>query len=172
MGMRQVADMIRGAALFALIAWPALAGGTLEGRVVTLNTETWDTPGQMILRSIGRTVKVGAGVEFGLEPEGRTPGFDVVPVQVDITPTRIEFSYAGVSGTFWDSTFNGYVLRFVTDCALIEGVAVDASFTTMTVTDADIRTDGGALFINVSGRDYGPDQRLGLDLTVGDCLLG
>ena len=38
--------------------------------------------------------------------------------------------------------------------------------------DADIRTDGGALYINVAGRDYGPDAALGLDLTVGDCLLG
>ncbi len=164
--------MFRHAILLAVMAAPAAAGGTLEGRIVTLNTETWDVPGEMILQSTGRTVKVGRGVEFGLGPEFRTPGFDVVPVQVEITPTRIEFSYGIGNGVFWSSTFNGYVLRFVTECTLIEGVAVDAEFTTMGVTDADIRSDGGALFINVSGRDYGPDKQLALDLTVGDCLLG
>lgn len=164
--------MFRLTALLTLIALPALAGGTLEGRIVTLNVETWDTPGQMILQSTGRTVKVGGDVEFGMGPEFRTPGFDVVPVQVEISPTRVEFSYGADTGSFWATTFNGYVLRFVTDCALIEAVAVDEAFTTMQVGKADIRTDGGALFINVSGRDYGPGQRLGLDLVVGDCLLG
>lgn len=161
--------MQRLTALFALCALPAFAGGTLEGRVVTLNVETWATQSEMILQSTGRTVKVGDGIEFGMGPEYQTPGFDVVPVQVEISPTRIEFSYGAEAGTFWDTTFNGYVLRFVTDCALIEGVKVDAAFTTMAITDVDIRTDGGALFINVAGRDYGSDMRLGLDLTVGDC---
>lgn len=164
--------MLRLTALLMLFALPALAGGTLDGRIVTLNVETWDTPDAMLFRSTGRTVKVGGDVEFGMGPEHRTPGFDVVPVQVEISPTRVEFTYGGGTGTFWDVAFNGYVLRFVAECALIEQVAVDAAFTTMAVTDADIRTDGGALYINVAGRDYGPDAALGLDLTVGDCLLG
>ncbi|HSF63985.1 MAG TPA: hypothetical protein VLA78_06340 [Paracoccaceae bacterium] len=155
-----------------LAAWPALAGGTLEGRIVTLNTETWDDPAQPILVSRGRTVQVGAGVEFALLPEGRTPGFDVVPVQVEILPGRIEFSYGAARGQFWPATFNGYVLRFAVDCALIAGARVDAAATTMAVTDADISTDGRALFVNVAGRDYGPEARLAVDLVVTDCLLG
>jgi hypothetical protein len=160
--------------LAALCGFPAaaVAGGTLEGRVVTLNVETWDEPGTLLFQSIGRTVKVSDGVEFGMGPEFRTPGFDVVPVQVEIKPQRIEFSYGEGKGQFWDTTFNGYVLRFVTDCALIDGFAIDPAFTTMAVTEDDIHTDGGALYINVAGRDYGPDQRLALDVIVGDCLLG
>ena len=164
--------MIRYAALFALLPLSAVAGGTLEGRIVTLNVETWDTPREMIFASKGHTVKVGGEVEFGMGPEFRTPGFDVVPVQVEITPSRIEFSYGADAGQFWSTTFNGYVLRFVSDCALIQSVAVDAAFTTMEITDTDIRHDGTALYINVTGRAYGPDKRLGLDLSVGDCLLG
>lgn len=159
-------------ALPILCAAPALGGGTLEGRIVTLNVETWNTPGEMILQSTGATVKVGDAVEFGMGPEYKTPGFDVVPVQVEITPSRVEFSYGADNGAFWSTAFNGYVLRFVTDCALIQAVAVDSAFTTMAVTDADISTDGGALYVNVSGRDYGPDLRLGIDLVVSDCLLG
>lgn len=150
----------------------ALFGGTLEGRVVTLNVETWDDPGVLLFQSIGRTVKVSDAVEFGMGPEFRTPGFDVVPVQVEIKPQRIEFTYGEGRGAFWDTTFNGYVLRFVTECALIEGVAIDRAFTTMSVTDVDISTDGGALFINVAGRDYGPEARLAIDVSVSDCLLG
>lgn len=164
--------MIRTTALLFLLPMAAFAGGTLEGRIVTLNVETWDTPGEMILVSQGRTVKVGGDVEFGMGPEFRTPGFDVVPVQVEISPSRIEFTYGADEGQLWQTTFNGYVLRFVTECALIEGVRVDPAFTTMAITDADIRTDGMALYINVAGREYGPDQRLGLDLSVGDCLMG
>lgn len=160
--------------LLLLMGLPAFAGagGTLEGRIVTLNVETWDEPGQIIFESVGRTVKVGHGIEFGMGPEFRTPGFDVVPVQVEIKPQRIEFTYGQDRGTFWDTAFNGYVLRFVAECALIEGFAIDHAFTTIPVTADDIRQDGGAFYINVAGRDYGPDARLALDVTVSDCLLG
>lgn len=166
--------MKRIALALMLAASPALAGGTLEGRIVTLNVETWDDAAQPILISVGRTVQVGAGVEFGMGPEGRTPGFDVVPVQVEILPDRIEFSYGVESGTgdFWPARFNGYVLRFAVECALIAGAKVDAAATTMPVTDADVFSDGQALFVNVAGRAYGPDARLAVDLVVTDCLLG
>lgn len=164
--------MIRSLLALILTALPALAGGTLEGRIVTLNVETWDDRAQPILISVGRTVQVGAGVEFGMGPEYRTPGFDVVPVQVEILPDRIEFSYGAGEGQFWPATFNGYVLRFAVDCALIAGAKVDAAATTMAVTDADITTDGQALFVNVAGRAYGPEARLAVDLAVTDCLLG
>ncbi len=160
-------------ALLALLALttPALAGGTLEGRIVTLNVLTYDNPAAPILESRGRTVTVGEGLEFGMGPEYRTPGFDVVPVQVQIGPTRIEFSYGQDKGQFWPAEFNGYVLRFEAECALFDGWTIDAAATTMPVTADDIHADLGALYINVDGRDYGPEATLAIDLSVTDCPL-
>lgn len=162
---------VRICAALALGAAPALAGGTLEGRTVTLNVLTYDDPAAPILESRGRTVTVGEGIEFGMGPEFRTPGFDVVPVQVQIGPQRIEFSYGEEAGQFWTAAFNGYVLRFETDCALFDGWQIDADATTMPVTEDDIHAEGGALYINVSGLDYGPEARLAVDLSVTDCPL-
>lgn len=166
--------MLRHVLALLILALPVHAGGTLEGRIVTLNTETWDDPARPMLISTGRTVQVGAGVEFALLPEGRTPGFDVVPVEVEILPERIEFTYGPASGTgrFWEAGFNGYVLRFAVDCALIAGARVDPEATTLAVTDADLSTDGRALFINVAAREYAPGDRLAIDVAVTDCLLG
>ncbi len=158
------------AAALALLAWPAGAG-TLEGRLVTFTVMTWDDPAAPYLQARGRTVEVGAGVEFGLEPEGLTGGLDVVPVTVEIGPSRVELTYPVGAGQFWPATFNGYVLRFETDCALFDGWAVDEAFSTIPVTGADIFAEGGALFINVQGRDYGPEARLAVDLSVTDCPL-
>jgi hypothetical protein len=162
------------AAVAALLAaaLPA-AAGTLEGRIVTLNTLTYDDPGKPLLESRGRTVKVGPGVEFGLGPEYRDSFLDVVPVIVEIGPTRIEFRYpaeAG-SGEFWPARFNGYVLRFETECALFEAVAVDRAVTTIPMEPGDVFAEGGALYINVEGQSYGPEARLALDLSVADCPL-
>lgn len=153
------------------MALPAVAGGTLEGRTVTLNVLTYEDPLAPILESRGRTVVVGDGIEFGMGPEFRTPGFDVVPVEVQIGPSRIEFSYGAEEGQFWTSAFNGYVLRFETDCALFDGWTIDAAATTMPVTEADIHAEGGALYINVSGLTYGPEATLAVDLSVTDCPL-
>ncbi len=160
--------MIRAAALTLLVAVPVQAG-TLEGRLVTFTVETWDQRDQPYLQARGRTVTVGQGVEFGLEPEGLTGGLDVVPVTVEIGPTRIELSYPGASGWFYEATFNGYVLRFETDCALFESVNVDKTASTIQVTD--IWAEVGALYINVSGLGYGPEATLALDVEVADCPL-
>lgn len=162
---------VRICAALALCAVPAHAGGTLDGRIVTLNVLTYDDPAAPILESRGRTVTVGEGIEFGMGPEFRTPGFDVVPVQVQIGPSRIEFSYGDVPGEFWTAAFNGYVLRFETDCALFDGWRIDTAATTMPVTEADIHAEGGALYINVSGLTYGPEATLAVDLSVTDCPL-
>lgn len=153
------------------LALPASAGGTLEGRTVTLNVLTYDDPAAPILESRGRTVTVGEGVEFGMGPEFRTPGFDVVPVQVQIGPARIEFSYGEAEGEFWPARFNGYVLRFEADCVLFDGWRIDRAATTLPIVEADITSDGRALFINVQGDRYGPDVRLAVDLSVTDCPL-
>lgn len=151
---------------------PAFAGGSLEGRIVTLNVETWNEDLVPFFTSRGRTVQVGGLVEFAMLPEGQMAGFDVVPVEVDIGANRIEFGYGAARGRFWAAPFNGYVLRFEVECALFDGFAIDEAFTTMPVTPANIRTQGGALFIDVAGMDYGPEARLALDFRVSDCLLG
>lgn len=157
----------------ALMGQPAFAGaGSLDGRIVTLNTETTNEDGTVVFTSRGRTVTVGGLVEFALLPEGGFNGFDVVPVEVDISANRIEFSYGNDRGQFWDAPFNGYVLRFEVECALFEAFAIDEAFTTMPVTRDHIRTEGGALFIDVADMDYGPEARLALDFRVSDCLLG
>jgi len=160
--------MMRWLALAAFVAAP-VAAGTLEGRLVTFTVETWDQRDQPYLDARGRTVMVGEGVEFGLEPEGLTGGLDVVPVTVEIGPTRIELTYPRGIGRFFEAKFNGYVLRFETECALFQNVAIDPLATTMKVTEVWAET--GALFINVSGLDYGPDAKLALDLEVADCPL-
>jgi hypothetical protein len=160
--------MIRRAVLAFLLATPAPAG-TLEGRLVTFTVETWDVRDQPYVLARGRTVTVGQGVEFGLEPEGLTGGLDVVPVTVEIGPTRIELSYPRGIGRFYEAAFNGYVLRFETECALFEGVAVDKAASTMPVTE--IWAETGALYVNVSGLEYGPKATLALDIEVADCPL-
>ena len=160
--------MIRGLLLSALLVGSAQAG-TLEGRLVTFTVETWDDRAAPLLVARGRTVMVGQGTEFGLGPEGFTAGLDVVPVAVEIGPTRIELTYPKGIGRFFEAKFNGYVLRFETDCALFEKVAVDPAGTTMRVTEVWAET--GALYINVSGLGYGPKATLSLDVAVADCPL-
>lgn len=160
--------MIRAAAFAAALAAPASAG-TLEGRLVTFTVETWDQREAPLLVAHGRTVTVGQGVEFGLDREGFTGGLDVVPVDVEIGPTRIELSYHQGIGRFYDAAFNGYVLRFATECALFENVSVDEAASSMQV--IEVWAEVGALYINVAGLGYGPEARLALDLEVADCPL-
>jgi hypothetical protein len=160
--------MIRLAALALALAAPA-AAGTLEGRLVTFSVETWDDRAAPLLVANGRTVAVGQGIEFGLGPQGFTGGLDVVPVTVEIGPQRIELSYPRGIGRFYEARFNGYVLRFETECALFEDVAIDRAATTMEVTE--IWAETGALYINVSGLGYGPEARLAIDLQVADCPM-
>lgn len=147
---------------------PTLAG-TLDGRLVTFTVETWDDRDSPLLVARGRTVTVGNGTEFGLGPEGFSGGLDVVPVEVEIGPTRIELSYTADIGRFYEARFNGYVLRFETDCALFENVVIDPAATTMKVTE--VWAEQGALYINVSGLGYGPAAKLALDLEVADCPI-
>lgn len=160
--------MMRWFALLALLAAPVQAG-TLEGRLVTFTVETWDDREAPMLVARGRTVTVGQGTEFGLGPEGFTGGLDVVPVAVEIGPTRIELSYPKGIGRFFDAKFNGYVLRFETECALFQNVAVDPAATTLKV--KEVWAENGALYINVAGLGYGPEATLALDLQVADCPL-
>ncbi len=160
--------MMRWLALVVAMTGPVQAG-TLEGRLVTFTVETWDDREAPLLVARGRTVVVGKGVEFGLGPEGFTGGLDVVPVAVEIGPTRIELSYPQGIGRFYEAKFNGYVLRFETDCALFEKVAIDPAGTTMQ--GVEVWAETGALYIDVAGLGYGPTSTLALELQVADCPL-
>ena len=168
--------MIRAVVLSALLAVPALATpvlaeGTLDGRIVTFGVLAYDDPAQPIFEAPGRTVKVGAGVEFGLDRIGAQNGVDVAPVIVDIGPSRVEVRFREGPGVLLVSEFNGYVLRFEGTCALFRSVRVDASATNMPMADEDIRAETGTLYINMSGKAYTPESRFALDLGVEDCPL-
>lgn len=164
--------MIRTAFLALALASPA-AAGSLEGRPVTFLVMAWDDPQFPYLEAPGHTVTVGDGVEFDFSPDGVYNGLVVVPMLVEIGQSRVEITYPEIagSGDFLDATFNGYVLRFETDCALFAGWKLDRDFTTLPVTEADIFTEKGALYINVAGMEYGPERRLALDLDVMDCPI-
>ncbi len=161
-----------GLAMLIPFCLPAKADDTLEGYLVTLNVLTYDVLATPILHSRGQTVKVSKGVTFGMGPEFLRPGMDVVPVQVALGPSRIAFSYGREEGEFLDAEFNGFVLQFEADCALIHSVRIDEAATTLPVTLADIRTEMGTLFIDMAGQAYGPDATLALDFVVEECLLG
>lgn len=160
-------------ATLALLAAPAFGQGTLQGRMVTMNTLTYDDPSQPMLESRGATVMVGDGIEFGMGPEGARNGLDVVPVIIEIGPDRIEISYdqrAG-AGQFWPALFNGYVLRFTTECALFTSARIDHDASTIPVQDTAIKITNDALYINVSGMTYWPTAKMAIDLSVTDCGL-
>ncbi len=159
--------------LAAWVASPVAADGTLIGRLVTMNVETYDVDGAPIFISKGRTVRVGNSVEFDLLPENGFNGLDVVPVRIEITNDRIEFSYGKQQGSFFQpARFNGYVLRFEAECGLFESARVDAGSNTIELTDDRISTQNGALFVDVKGLTFGPNAAFGVDVRVSDCLLG
>ncbi len=163
--------MIRAALLALALASPA-AAGTLEGRPVTFLVMAWDDPKAPFLEAPGHTVIVGDGAEFDFAPEGVYNGLIVVPMQVEIGQSRVEITYpSSGTGDFYGSAFNGYVLRFETDCVLFSGWKIDRDFTTLPVSDKDIFTDRGALYVNVAGMTYGPDKRIAIDLDVTDCPI-
>jgi hypothetical protein len=164
--------MIRAGVLALLLATPALADGTLEGRVVTFSVLTYDDPEMPIFVGRGQTVQVGRGVEFGLGPEGAQNGVDVAPVTVDIGPTRVEVRFdQGVGGQLLTARFNGYVLRFEADCALFKGVRIDPVVTNIPLLSDAITTETGTLYVNVAGLRYTRESRFALDIDVTDCPL-
>jgi hypothetical protein len=157
-------------ALLALTT-PVFAEGSLENRVVTFRVLTYDQAANPLFAGQGETVTVGAGVEFGLQPEGAQNGLDVAPARVDIGPQRIEVQLQAGYGQFAEAAFNGYELAFATDCALFEDVAIDLQATTIPLSPDDVWAEGGAIYVNVGGLRYTPDTRFVLNLTVADCPL-
>lgn len=157
----------------ALSGWSVSAGaGTLDGRIVTFRVLAYDDAAAPLFDGRGQTVKVSDAVEFGLGPEGAQNGLDVIPVQVNISDTRIEVRYDGADEAEpLRAVFNGYVLSFDTECVLFEGAKVDAAASTLALTDADVTWDRGVLFINMAGLPYVTGSRFAVDLEVTDCPL-
>lgn len=160
------------AALALLLAASGAVAGDLRGRIVTLGVLAYDDPARPIYQGRGRTVKVGDGVEFGLDPEGSQNGVDVHPVSVDIGPRRIEIAFDRTgAGYLLTAAFNGYLLQFEAECALFTGARVDEGATNVPLAPDALRIEGGTLHINVSGLYFTPDSRLAIDLDVTDCPL-
>jgi hypothetical protein len=157
--------------VFLLLAGAAHAEGTLRDRIVTFSVLAYDDPLQPIFEGAGQTVAVGDGIEFGIKPGGLQNGVDVAAVQVDIGPARVEVRFREPPGYLLQAEFNGYVLAFVTDCALFEDVQLDTAFTNMDIAAADVTVQGGTLYVNVAGLLFTGTSRFAIDLTVADCPL-
>ena len=149
-----------------------MAGGSLEGRTVTFRVLAFDDPAYPLFTGHGRTVKIGDGVEFGLSPEGAQNFVDVVPVEVNISETRIELDYANTQqGRFLAAEFNGYELSFPTECALILSASVDGGATNLPLAPKALTVEPGRLLINVEGLAHTEASRMAIDVEVGDCPL-
>ncbi len=164
--------MLRAAALAFLLATPATADATLNGRTVTLSTLTYDEPEAPLYIGEGETVIVSDEVEFGLEPEGVVNGMDIVPVRVNIAAKRIEFDYSHTEpGWFVTAEFNGYLLHFDIDCTLFTGARIDRAFSTLPLAEDALSVEDNTLRINVSGLEFTRKSRFAVDIAVMDCPL-
>jgi len=170
--MRRALDAARmtGVALLAALVWPLAAGAEgLDGRTVLFNAASWDDPAAPYLVSSDYGGVVGEGPEFGMVRETGN-GLGVVPVVIDVSAGRIDFTYPKVvEGQFAVAVFNGYLLRFPTDCVLIASAAIDRAVTTLPLKDSDLILTPQSLSLNVAGQDYGPETRIGVVLEVMDC---
>lgn len=162
------------AALFALCATPTFAqDGSLTGREVLFSILTLDNPKEPLFTSTDYGAVVGPGPEFGMVREGTAFGLSSVPVLVDLGTNRLDLSYPGEApGRFMAARFNGYVLRFPTDCVLITGAAIDPDATTLPLTNDNLIVSPQSLEINVSAHEYDETTRIGVLIDVRDCPIG
>ena len=162
------------AAALILLACPALGEG-LEGLAVSFTVESWeeDRAAPLYLGDRFEGV-VGGGPEFGLDRGPSMNGYDTVPVLVDISAARVDLFYKGSGpGIFTQAAFNGYVMRFdAGDCAVFEGARLDRTVTTLPMAPADVAVEGSALLIDVGGMEFGPTDRIAVEVDVADCVVG
>jgi hypothetical protein len=153
------------------LASPAAAQG-LEGRTVLIRPETWDDPAAPYVEGRDYVARVGEGPEIDVLTEW-TGGLVVVPVTIDLSDSRIDivFPPETLPGVFAEAAFNGYVLTFPTDCAVIEGAAIDPEATTLALGPEDLIVEPTGLRLHVGGRAHGPGSRVGLLIDVGDCAI-
>ncbi|MEQ8699768.1 MAG: hypothetical protein RLO48_15175 [Bauldia litoralis] len=146
------------------------ADATLMGRTVTLRVLTYDDPNAPLFEGRSYATQVGDGTEFGLKTEGVQNDIDVVPIRVDIGPSRIEFSYeTAVPGELATAKFNGYVLDFGGDCNLFWSARVDRDYSDFPVTEKRVFFEKGTLYVDVSGLTYDRQSRFAIDLELSGC---
>ena len=159
------------AAALVVVAAPALADGGLTGRTVVFRVETYDDPAAPYLVSEDYVGAVGPGPEFSMEEEGGL-WIDVVPVRIDLSDGAIELTWPTVeAGPFATFAFNGYVMEFAGECALIERAKVVAWETTLPVAEGALEVTPLRLALDVSGLEFGPDERIVIALQVADCPI-
>lgn len=164
-----------GLLVLACLAGPLAALGepTLFGRGVTFRILTYDDRDHPLYVGRLHRAEVTRSVEFGLGREGEQNELDVVPVQVDISATRIEVRYVNAEpGELAEAVFNGYVLAFDTECLLFQGARVDRVFSNLPMTADRVTSDGGTLYLDVSGLSYDRRSRFAVDFDVADCAIG
>lgn len=149
----------------------AVAAQGMEGRTVLFHTETWDDPDFPDLVGSDYVGQVGSGPEFGMVAEGNGL-LQVVPVQIDVSETRIDFAYPGqLAGQFHVAAFNGYVLTFPAECTVITGARIDPKVTTLAIDDSALTLTPQSLMLNVQGQPYDATTRIGILIEVGDCPM-
>lgn len=161
-----------GLATLLIAAMPAHADDTgLMGRKVIFNVSTYDDPATPYLTSRDYIGVVADGPEFGMQREGLI-GIDVVPVLIDVSANRVVFSYETAEpSAFAIAKFNGYILRFPTECVLITDAAIDLDDTTLPLKSNALTITAQSLSLNVSGLGFDQQDRIALTLKVRDCPL-
>ena len=160
------------AVLSLLFTNMAQADGSLQGHLVNFHVLTYDDPAKPLFLGKGQTVRVGDGIEFGLDREGAQNDLDVIPVLVNIGPTRIELSFENSEPDYLvEAVFNGYVLEFVTNCALVTAASVDREATTMPLAEDAVQIIDRGLRINVQGLAVTPQGRIAIDVKAEDCPM-
>ncbi len=158
-------------AALMITASTAHAQSGLIGREITFQVLTYDDPATLLFEGLAHSAQVTEGIEFGLQNEGIQNQIDVVPVLVDVSNARIELRYSNADpGELWTSGFNGYVITVNAPCNMLATARVDQAFTNLQFDNKRVRIDGNRLLLNVSGQKYDRDSRIGVDLTLTDCV--
>lgn len=148
----------------------ACADPSLAGRTVEFSVQAYNDPENPFFSGRTHRAVVTDGIEFGLGREGTQNDLDVVPVLVNIDENGIEISYSIADpGALASARFNGYIIRFLTKCELLDGARINQSGTNVEIDDKRISNDATTIMVNVSGIWYNRDSRIAVDLKVRDC---
>jgi len=155
--------LFRGAILIA--AWLAMApfihAQGLEGSQVTL---TGDLPVLGTPFTEPNTETVGPGLEFPAGSLMALPGFEVIPVNIDVGANSISGKYT-TDEIAETATFNGYVFDFAAGSPTITGATVDPS-TTFAPGSLQLGFSAHEVTINVEGLTVTPTSSFLVDLTT------
>jgi len=145
---------------------------TLTGRSVEFSVQTYNDPQNPFFAGRVHKAIVSEGIEFGLGREGAQNNMDVVPILVDIDENSIEISFSiSDPGILASARFNGYIIKFPTDCALLRGARIDQDNTNVEIDNKRISNDATTVMVNVSGLRNDRTSRIAVDLDVRDCPL-